>query len=112
MRTSMNPIIYADFQNLDEEGRIRLNTVGTVEDLNRLSIELSDGLNLVLYTDDADEAGNVDDLLVNAKAMYSRDEKSWFAVADWTSLRHASNETSKAWTNGTPGKSISASESI
>lgn len=38
------PKIYADFQNADRAGRVRLNWVGTVEDLTRLQVLLREGL--------------------------------------------------------------------
>ena len=34
------PKVYADFQNADARGRIRLNCIGTIEDLARQKIEL------------------------------------------------------------------------
>ena len=40
--------IYADFHNADPEGRLRLNCVGTIEDLSRYQVELRDGEKLVL----------------------------------------------------------------
>ena len=41
-----NVTIFADFNNRDRDGCIRLNTVGTVADLARFSIQLKDGLQL------------------------------------------------------------------
>jgi hypothetical protein len=49
-----NPKVYADFQNADLAGRVRLNCVGTGEDLARQQIALCDGLALTLYDADAD----------------------------------------------------------
>lgn len=39
-------LIFADFNNRDQDGYLRLNTTGTFEDLDRLSIILEDGLRL------------------------------------------------------------------
>jgi len=58
----MKPRIYADFQNLDDENRVCMNSRGTTKDLAQLGIRLTDGLEVTLYTDDADERGQPDDL--------------------------------------------------
>jgi hypothetical protein len=44
--TSDLPTIYVDFNNVDADGFVRLNTVGTTNDLARLNIGLFDGLRL------------------------------------------------------------------
>lgn len=49
----MQPHRYANFQNVDPDGRIRMNAVDTLEDLARLRLSLSDGLAVELYTDEA-----------------------------------------------------------
>jgi hypothetical protein len=95
----MKPRIYADFQNLDDDNRVRLDSAGTKDDLARLGLQLSDGLDLTLYTDDADESGRPDDLLVDGVTRLN-DGRGWVAEVDWTSLRHASDEASPAGANG------------
>ena len=57
----MQPV-YADFQNLDDVNRLRLTCAGTRQDLNRLGIELRDGLTLTFYTDDADDEGRPENI--------------------------------------------------
>lgn len=84
------PRVYADFQNADAGGRVRLNTVGTARDLAEQGLELSEGLGLLLYSDDADDRGNRDDLVVEGVATYSNEEHCWVARIDWTAIRHAS----------------------
>ena len=59
------PKVYADFQNADSQGRVRLNCVGTINDLSAQHVELQDGLLLTLYSDDADDNGQSDELLVD-----------------------------------------------
>jgi hypothetical protein len=88
------PRIYADFQNLDDANRLRLNSAGTLDDLSRLGIELCEGLELTLYTDDGDKEGNANEA-----------EKCWVAAIDWTKLRHASEEALPP-ANGTNGQVI------
>src|SRR5262245_52271433 len=104
----MTPRVYADFHNLDDENRVRLNTQGTVQDLARLGLRLAEGLALTLYTEDADEAGHPDDLLVDGIARRS-DDSGWVAEVDWSSLRHESDE---AGTNGQPGQSSAAGKVV
>lgn len=97
----MRPRIYADFQNLDDENRVRLNCRGTHTDLARMGLNLSDGLAVTLYTNDADEAGQPDDLVADGIVrMTSSDE--WVAEVDWASVRHTSDETGPAGVNGHP----------
>lgn len=84
------PEIYADFNNLDDEGRIRLTTLGSVTDIARLGIQLRDGLELTLATDDADDAGNRDDLMADAVVRYNRKDKCWVAEIDWDEVKNRS----------------------
>jgi hypothetical protein len=75
------PVISADFNNADALGRVRLNTVGTVEDLGRLGLRLADGLRVTLHDDD---------LEADAEVVYSADEKIWVAKIDWKAIRNIS----------------------
>ncbi len=84
------PRIYADFQNADALGRVRLNTAGTLHDLSRLRVQLREGLELTIYSDDADEAGHSIELVVGGIATYSTAENCWLAVIDWETIRHES----------------------
>ena len=70
--------IYADFHNADEQGRLRLNCVGTIEDLARYRVELRDGEKLVLYSEDLEADGVV---------QYSEIERLWVAAIDWHQIR-------------------------
>ena len=88
------PRIYADFNNADREGRIRLNCAGTVEDLAQQHIELREGMALTLYSDDLDVKGDLDQLLVDGIVSYSRQEDCWVASIDWNAIRHASDAKS------------------
>jgi len=69
---------YADFNNADPNGRLRLNCVGTVEDLSKQKVELADGLKLLLYDDELEADGIVE---------YSQEENGWVAVIDWKAIR-------------------------
>jgi hypothetical protein len=88
----LSPRVYADFQNLDDENRLRLVCAGTRRDLERQRIELREGMALTLYTDDADDAGRPDELLADGTVHYNEQEKCWVAAIDWQAIRHASEQ--------------------
>jgi hypothetical protein len=70
--------VYADFHNADAQGRLRLNCVGTVEDLACHQIMLRDGLLLTLYSEEVEAEGQV---------QFSTDEHLWVTVIDWNTIR-------------------------
>ena len=72
------PRLFADFHNADRLGRLRLNCVGTVEDLSRRKVTLVDGLQVTLYSEDLEVEGSV---------VVSSDEGIWVAVIDWDAIR-------------------------
>ena len=84
------PLVYADFQNADAQGRVRLNSIGTTEDLARLWVVLTDGLPLTLYTDDGDRA---DGLRVDGVVSRAGGEDCWVAVVDWAAVRPTDAKT-------------------
>jgi hypothetical protein len=71
--------VFADFHNADAQGRLRLNCIGTVEDLAHQHIVLQDGLDLTLYSEELEAKGVV---------QYSTDENLWVAVIDWNAIRN------------------------
>lgn len=85
------PRIYADFQNADTQGRVRLNCAGTANDLADQHVALKSGLQIQLYSDDGDEKGDSDELSVCGTAEYSEEESCWVARIDWNALRHTSD---------------------
>ena len=85
------PRVYADFQNADAQGRLRLNCDGTARDLARQKVRLYDGLVLTLYSDDADDQGTPDELEVTGVVQQSAEERCWVARIDWAAVRHASD---------------------
>jgi hypothetical protein len=86
------PRVYADFQNLDDANRLRLTCIGTQRDLDRQGIELREGLVLTLYTDDADDRGQPDEMRVEGIVQFHEGQHCWVAAIDWGSIRHASDE--------------------
>lgn len=71
------PKIFADFQNADDQGRIRLNCTGTAYDLNRKNIDLQAGLALTLYSEELESKGTVE---------FSEEEGLWVARIDWDAI--------------------------
>jgi hypothetical protein len=63
--------IFADFNNVDKLGRVRLNTAGTMEDIDKNRIVLKDGLQVIL--DDNDEFNYL------ATVEFSQEEDIWVA---------------------------------
>ena len=72
------PRVFADFHNADAQGRLRLNCIGTVEDLARQQITLQERQSLTLYSED---------LEVEAQVEYSTEENVWVALIDWIAIR-------------------------
>lgn len=72
--------VFADFHNADVQGRLRLNCIGTVEDLARQNIELHDGQWLTLYSEDLEVEGVV---------QYSSEENLWVAAIDWNAIKES-----------------------
>jgi hypothetical protein len=87
------PKIYADFHKTDKDGRLILICIGTRRDLQRQGIELSEGMKLIFYCDDADDRGRPDDLIVQGRVEYDAQAGHWVGVIDWNEIRHESDLT-------------------
>lgn len=74
----VKPRVFADFHNTDAQGRLRLNCIGTVEDLARQQITLQENQPLTLYSED---------LEVEAQVKYSSEENIWVALIDWAAIK-------------------------
>lgn len=72
------PTVYADFHNADDQGRLRLNCVGTVRDLAEKRMTLTEGLPITLSDDDLEAEGVV---------HFAEAERVWVAVIDWDKIR-------------------------
>ncbi len=90
-QSSDKPRIFVDFHNADEQGRLRLNCVGTTEDLSRQQVSLHDGQLLTLYSEDLEVEGEV---------AYSTEEHLWVAIIDWGEISR--EEVSKHQLEGHP----------
>ncbi len=105
-----NPKVYADFQNADISGRVRLNCIGTSEDLVQQRISLREGMVLTLYSDDLDANGQLDELRVDGVVAFSDEENCWVAAIDWAAIHHASDERNGTADQEEHSSKISASE--
>jgi hypothetical protein len=70
--------VFADFHNADEQGRLRLNCIGTIEDLSCQGTQLIPGNKLLIYSKEL-EADTV--------IEYSDQERIWVAAIDWEQIR-------------------------
>ena len=75
----MTPVtLYADFNNADPEGRVRLNAAGTLRDLARQGVQLREGLAVVVHDEE---------LAADGEAEFSAGEGVWAARIDWSLVR-------------------------
>lgn len=81
------PRLVVDFNNQDVSRRLRLDCVGTLRDLERQQIKLSDGMELTLYADDANEYGQPQQTLADGIVEYSEADETWVAKIDWHAIR-------------------------
>ena len=72
------PKLFADFNNADQHGRVRLNTNGTFADIKKWNLKLKKGMQVLL--DDNDSLTTVGQL------KYSDEENIWVAEINWDTL--------------------------
>jgi hypothetical protein len=70
--------IYADFNNADSRGRIRLNTEGTFRDLQEMGIKLEEGFEVLLDDDEG--------IVTLGVVSFSEDEQIWVAEINWKKI--------------------------
>jgi hypothetical protein len=70
--------IFVDFHNANEQGRLRINCIGTLEDLASQHTELENGQRITLYGEELEADGIV---------QFSENEKIWVAAIDWNQIR-------------------------
>jgi hypothetical protein len=72
--------IFADFNNADTKGRLRLSTVGSLESIKSQGIELYDGLKVMIDDDES--------LRTLGTVYFSHEENRWVAQIDWNNIEH------------------------
>jgi hypothetical protein len=70
IRADFPPVIRADFQNSDAEGRIRLDTAAALADFESLGVELQPGMRVLL------DGG---ELMAIGEVLWSESDKIWVA---------------------------------
>lgn len=70
--------IFADFNNTDVNGDVRLNCLGTLEDIKNGEIILREGLEILL--DDYDSIKTI------GRCKFSASESIWIAEVNWNAL--------------------------
>ena len=71
--------------------QVVLDTAGTLSDLERHGIVLREDIVLRLYSDDADESGQRDDLIVEGVVHFDDQSGQRVAIYDPTAFRHESD---------------------
>ena len=71
--------LFADFNNADKKGRVRVNTAGAENNLKRMNIKLKSGLEVLLDDDDG--------LATSGIVEFSDEENIWVARIDWEKLK-------------------------
>jgi hypothetical protein len=69
--------IYADFNNADSEGRVRLNGLGTLRDLSWLGVYLKEDMPLTIH----------DEELCADGIAHHTSEGVWAARIDWKAIK-------------------------
>lgn len=70
--------IFADFNNADKEGSVRLNCHGSIRDIERFGVELFEGKEILLIDEDGLEASGI--------LHFSTEENIWVAKISWNKL--------------------------
>ena len=90
------PHVFVDFQRTDGQGHLLLDTPGTRDDLARHNIDLRDGLEMLVYEDDADDAGNPDPLVARSIVRFDPIQRRFVAHVNWTQIRSLSEVAPRA----------------
>lgn len=69
--------IYADFNSSDEQGRVRLSTVGSKKDIELHRASLKEGLEVILYTPG--------DFEVRGTLTF---DQIWLGIPNWDTIRY------------------------
>lgn len=87
------PRVYADLNGgwrVEDEYVVPLNSSATENDLHTLGYRLMPGLVVDFWTDDGDDAGDLDPLLFQGVIQFDKETQHWVAVADWNGFQNAS----------------------
>jgi|SRR5579871_5946023 len=88
------PRIYGDFNKWSGDGSrwwLILTCRGTFDDLARLNLQLSEGLEVTFYADDGDDNGNPDELEADGHCHFDAEKNYWIGIID-SPARHVSDK--------------------
>ncbi|MCZ6681058.1 MAG: hypothetical protein O7E52_27880 [Candidatus Poribacteria bacterium] len=71
--------IYADFNNCEENGKVRLNTNGSLSDLSEVNDKIHPDMSVWLYDEEFE---------VEAKLEYNQKWKIWLGAPNWSTIRY------------------------
>jgi len=74
----MKSRVHVDFNNADQDGRLRLNLAGTTASLDAQHFYLQDGVSLVVCDDE---------LECEAVVQFNTEEGIWVGAIDWEKLQ-------------------------
>ncbi len=93
MKKSM---FYVDFNEMVESNLVLLSVGDIMTDSSGEAVSLREGLEVVVYTDDTDDNGNVDNLVANGVVERNTSTTGWAGHVKWccridsSGIRHES----------------------
>lgn len=82
------------YPGMGEGARHYLETMGTIRDLAETGLVLEEGKTMGFYDIDGSEKRDHDNLLFEGTVHYDPKVGKWYALIDWKSFRHESDEES------------------
>ena len=79
--------IYADFNNCEEDGKVRLNTNGSLNDLCKAKTRIRTGMWVWLYDEDFE---------VESKLEYHQKWQIWLGEPNWSTIQYFSENHQEA----------------
>jgi hypothetical protein len=83
------------YPGMGEGSRHYLETMGTIRDLAETGLVLQEGKSVGFYDLDGSEKREHDNLLFEGTVHYDPEMSKWYAIIDWKSFRHESDEELK-----------------
>jgi hypothetical protein len=71
--------IYADFNNCEEDGKVRLNSRGSLDDLSQVKNKIRSSMLVWIYDEE---------LEVETELQYSQKWKIWLGEPNWSTIRY------------------------
>jgi hypothetical protein len=79
---------------MGEGARHYLETIGTIRDIAETGLVLAEGKIVGFYDIDGSKQREHDNLIFEGTVHYDRALGKWYALIDWKSFRHESDEES------------------